>query len=134
MKAISEKSAFSQRLRKALADAKIEASSPTSFSREFNRRYHGKPVSTYAARKWLTGEAIPTQDKLQLLSAWLGVSAEWLRYGTKLAAANQAVRQEMPIYNSPDFELFHYFSLLNEEHKLVAREVILALMRVEGKT
>ena len=134
MKAISEKAAFSQRLAKALKDAKVEAGSPTAFVREFNRRYTGKPVSIYAARKWLMGESIPTQDKLRLLAAWLGVSAEWLRFGERAAAATHTTRQEQSFYNSPDFELLHSFNTLSGEHKLVAREVILALMRIEGKT
>lgn len=134
MKVISEKVAFSQRLLKALKDAKIEAGSPTAFSREFNRRYTGKSVSIHAARKWLTGESIPTQDKLRLLATWLGVSAEWLRFGEKAPATTHATRQEHTIYSSPDFELLHNFNMLSHEHKLVAREVILTLMRVEGKT
>lgn len=134
MKVISEKAAFSQRLTRALKDAKIEAVSPTVFAREFNRRYSGKSVSTYAARKWLTGESIPTQDKLRLLAVWLGVSAEWLRFGETPAATELGARQDHAIYNSPDYELLHSFNLLSKEHKLVAREVILALMRIEGKT
>ncbi|MBI3903878.1 MAG: hypothetical protein HY306_13215 [Nitrosomonadales bacterium] len=64
MNGISEREAFSQRLTKALKDAKVDVSSPTIFAREFNRRYRGKPVSIYAARKWLMGESIPMQDKL----------------------------------------------------------------------
>jgi hypothetical protein len=35
----------------------------------------------HSARKWLTGEAIPTQERLQILSTWLGISPSWLRYG-----------------------------------------------------
>lgn len=131
MKAITEKAAFSQRLAKALRDAKIDACGPTVFARQFNRRYTGKPVSVYAARKWLMGESIPTQDKLSLLAAWLGVSTEWLRFGEK--ATTNATRQGQAIYNSPDFELLHHFNSLSSEHKLVAREVILTLMRIEKK-
>jgi transcriptional regulator with XRE-family HTH domain len=130
MKVISEKSAFNQRLVKALKDAKVEAGSPTVFAREFNRRFTGKSISTYAARKWLMGESIPTQDKLRLLATWLGVSAEWLRFGENVVADTE---QEDSFYNSPDFELLHSFNMLNGEHKLVAREVILTLMRIEGK-
>lgn len=133
MKVISEKASFSQRLVKALKDAKVEAGSPTVFSREFNRRYNGNPISVHAARKWLMGESIPTQDKLRLLSTWLGVSTEWLRFGDNAVAANLQARLDHPVYNSPDFELLHSFNMLSSEHKLVAREVILTLIRVEGK-
>lgn len=133
MKAISEKAAFSHRLNQALKQAKVDASSPTAFAREFNRRYTGKAVSIYAARKWLMGEAIPTQDKLSLLAAWLGVSTEWLRFGEKAIATAHTTKQDQSIYNSPEFELLHQFRMLNSEHQMVAREVILTLVRIEGK-
>ena len=129
MKSISEREAFSQRLVKALKDAKIDIGSPTIFAREFNRRYTGKPVSIHAARKWLMGESIPTQDKLRLLSAWLGVSAEWLRFGE----GRHVAQSERAHYNSPDIELIGNISQLNAEHKQVVREVVLTLLRLEKK-
>jgi transcriptional regulator with XRE-family HTH domain len=133
MKVISEKTAFSQRLVNALKEAKIETGSPTTFAREFNRRYNGNPISVHAARKWLTGESIPTQDKLRLLAAWLGVATEWLRFGERAPITAHATQQEHTVFNSPEFELLHNFNALSNEHQLVAREVILTLMRIEGK-
>ncbi|KAF0203314.1 MAG: hypothetical protein FD173_1785, partial [Gallionellaceae bacterium] len=112
----------------------FRASKTHSLGREFNRRYSGKSVSIHAARKWLPGESIPTQDKLRLLATWLGVSTEWLRFGEKSVATNHHARLDHAAYNSPDFELLHQFNMLSSEHKLVAREVILTLMRVEGKS
>jgi transcriptional regulator with XRE-family HTH domain len=133
MKSISERDAFSQRLAKALKEAKIEVGSPTVFAREFNRRYTGKPVSTHAARKWLMGESIPTQDKLRLLAAWLGVSAEWLRFGEGGSADKQIAQSDRAHYNSPDIELIGNINLLTTEHKQVVREVVLTLLRLEKK-
>lgn len=133
MKNPSEREAFSQRLGKALKDAKVETGSPTVFAREFNRRYTGKQVSTHAARKWLMGESIPAQDKLRLLAAWLGVSAEWLRYGEGGSAAKHAAKSEHAHYNSPDIELIGNINQLNAEHKQVVREVVLTLLRLERK-
>lgn len=133
MKTISEKDAFSQRLAKALKDAKVDTSSPTSFAREFNRRYTGKPVSTHAARKWLMGESIPTQDKMRLLASWLGVSAEWLRFGEGGNAGKYLAQSERAHYNSPDIELISNISQLNAEHKQIVREVVLTLLRLERK-
>lgn len=130
MKRISEHDAFSQRLTKALKEAKIDIGSPTIFAREFNRRYTGKPVSVHAARKWLMGESIPTQDKLRMLSAWLGVSAEWLRYGE---GGRHIAQSERAHYNSPDIELIGNISQLSNEHKQVVREVVLTLLRLEKK-
>ena len=133
MKSISERDAFSQRLAKALKDAKVDVGSPTVFAREFNRRYTGKPVSIHAARKWLMGESIPTQDKLRLLSAWLGVSAEWLRFGDGGSAAKHLAQSDRAIYNSPDLELISNINLLSAEHKQVVREVVLTLLRLGKK-
>lgn len=128
---MSERDAFTQRLTRALKDAKIDIGSPTIFAREFNRRYTGKPVSTHAARKWLMGESIPTQDKLRLLAAWLGVSAEWLRFGE--GAGKNVAQSERAYYNSPDIELIGNISQLNAEHKQVVREVVLTLLRLERR-
>jgi len=133
MKTISERDAFSLRLAKALKDAKIDVGSPTIFAREFNRRYTGKAVSTHAVRKWLMGESIPTQDKLRLLAAWLGVSAEWLRFGEGGATGKHAVKSDQAHYNSPDIELIGNINQLNAEHKQVVREVVLTLLRLEKK-
>jgi len=131
MKNMSEREAFSQRLVKALRDAKIDIGSPTIFAREFNRRYAGKPVSTHAARKWLMGESIPTQDKLRLLAAWLGVSSEWLRFGD--GGGRHVARSDQASYNSQDIELVGDIRQLSAEHKLVVREVVLTLLRLEKK-
>jgi transcriptional regulator with XRE-family HTH domain len=133
MKTISEKDAFSQRLAKALKNAKVDIGSPTLFAREFNRRYAGNPVSTHATRKWLMGESIPTQDKLRLLAAWLGVSAEWLRFGEGGDSNKYIAQSERAHYNSPDIELINNIGKLNTEHKQIVREMVLTLMRLEGK-
>jgi transcriptional regulator with XRE-family HTH domain len=55
--------------------------SPTALARDFNLRWRGSPISVNATRKWLTGEAIPTMDKLSVLANLLGVTDDWLRWG-----------------------------------------------------
>lgn len=72
---------FSKRLQKALQDANYSPFGPTGLARQFNARFAGSPVSVHAARKWLLGEAIPTQDKIRTLAEWLAVPTEWLRFG-----------------------------------------------------
>lgn len=71
---------FAARLRQALTNASIAADSPTQLQRNFNLRA-GAKVTVHGARKWLIGEAIPTQDKLRVLATWLGVQPDWLRFG-----------------------------------------------------
>jgi transcriptional regulator with XRE-family HTH domain len=131
MKNMCEKEAFSHRLAKALREARVEAGSPTVFAREFNRRYRGTPVSTHAVRKWLKGESIPTQDKVRLLATWLGVSAEWLRFGEGKHAIRQAAPPEEAGRASPDAELMGNIRLLSGDHQQVVREIVLALLRLE---
>lgn len=75
-----ERSAFVQRLQSALSAADIPASA-TVVQREFNAGSGQSPITVHAARKWLMGESIPTQERIRVLAAWLGVSAAWLRFG-----------------------------------------------------
>lgn len=77
-----ERMNFSQRLIDTLASSRSLGASPTALACEFNFHFVGKPVTVHAARKWLVGDAIPTQDKLRALANWLGVSVEWLRFGS----------------------------------------------------
>lgn len=74
--------AFSKRLSQELKRIGQPVGSPTQIARSFNQHFSGKPVSAQTVRKWLLSEAVPTQPKLLALAAWLGVSAQWLRYGS----------------------------------------------------
>jgi hypothetical protein len=71
---------FSRRLIAALEISDLKAS-PTIVQREYNSRSHQLPITSHAARKWLMGEAIPNQDRLQVLAEWLNVSPSWMRFG-----------------------------------------------------
>ncbi len=82
MSSSQERLAFSQRLQQALQNADHSPTSPTLLARAFNLHFSGSPVTAHAARKWLQGESIPTQEKLRALASWLGVPADWLRFGT----------------------------------------------------
>ena len=73
--------AFSKRLNQELKRIGQPIGSPTQIARAFNQNFSGQPVSAQTVRKWLLAEAMPTQPKLLALAAWLGVSAQWLRYG-----------------------------------------------------
>lgn len=74
---------FALRLREALQQ-RGRKPSPTALEREFNLRYRGQPISMHAARKWLLGLTMPTQDKLEVLARWLDVPIDWLRWGGDL--------------------------------------------------
>jgi hypothetical protein len=114
-----ERMNFSQRLIDTLASSRSLSASPTSLAREFNFHFTGKPVTVHAARKWLVGEAIPTQDKLRALANWLGVSVEWLRFGNGGQSPQRAgtgARND----TSPQASLIRlYLSLPQKERELV---------------
>lgn len=92
-------------------------------------------MTVHAARKWLVGEAIPTQDKLRTLSEWLGVPIEWLRFGgeDKYLPASEGEHK----LNSPDLKLIADLQLLDDHHRQIVREcirIIVRLSRQKNKT
>lgn len=127
MQSYFEHDAFSARLREALLRTAPDAARPAALAREFNRRYAGSPVTLHASRKWLGGEAIPAQDKLRVLADWLGVTAEWLRFGQGVALAG--AREPGLEF---DFQLMREIAALSEAHRQVVREVVKSLRRAEA--
>ena len=73
---------FSERLKKEFTRIGVPISSPTQIANEFNGRYRATKVAAQTVRKWLLADAIPTQARLVALAGWLGVSPQWLRFGT----------------------------------------------------
>lgn len=132
MKASLEREHFSQRLQQALREADYSPDSPTQLAREFNVRFAGRPVTVHAARKWLVGEAIPTQEKLRVLSQWLGISAEWLRFGGKEpVGVNGSGTDASSHFESSDIKLLTELQNLSEPDRKLAREFIRMLVRME---
>jgi transcriptional regulator with XRE-family HTH domain len=132
MKASIEREDFSGRLQQALRDADYSPDSPTQLAREFNIRFPGRPITVHAARKWLVGEAIPTQEKLRTLAQWLGVPAEWLRFGgTHVSVgANTAGELPPPRFEADDVKLISDLKRLDEHDRAIARELIRMLARL----
>jgi transcriptional regulator with XRE-family HTH domain len=131
-----EKQGFSRRLKDAMRKARMEPAGPTRVAREFNLRYHGDPVTTQAIRKWLTGEALPSQDKIRALAQWLEVSPQWLRYGEaggREERGHAVARQDTGSYTVDAAWAGKKFELMNEPHRKLVLEIIRALLRLEGK-
>ena len=99
------KRSLSRRLKEALRRVGDDGSSPTRLAREFNRRYPGAPVTLHATRKWLNGEALPSQDKLRVLAEWLGMEPGWLRFGEGDAGEAAAYRVRESTGPAVDFDL-----------------------------
>lgn len=123
-----EREGFSERLQQALKNAEYSPDSPTQLAREFNIRFEGRAITVHAARKWLVGEAIPTQEKLRALAQWLGVPADWLRFGgSEMPAA--AASDAPPRFESADVKLLADLQRLDAHHQMLAREFIRMLIR-----
>jgi hypothetical protein len=129
IKASTEREDFSARLQVALRNASYPPDSPTQLSREFNVRFSGRPITVHAARKWLVGEAIPTQEKLRTLAQWLGVPAEWLRFGGEVDGEGNAPDPSLR-FESSDVKLIADLHRLDQSHQMIAREVIRMLIRI----
>jgi hypothetical protein len=132
MKAAIEREDFSERLQQSLRNASYSPDSPTQLAREFNVRFAGRPITVHAARKWLVGEAIPTQEKLRTLAQWLGVTAEWLRFGGD--KPHNAENGEHSLrFDTDDVKLIAELQRLDEQYRVVAREIIRMLVRISGR-
>ena len=127
---MDEKMEFAQRLREAMTHAGY-ALRPVVLEREFNTRYWGRSVTLQAARRWLRGEAIPSQDKIQVLAEWLKIEPEVLRFGE---AVRQSVQQHRQRWDEGvgylERETFDAFLQLPAPQRKLIREVILTFAQV----
>ncbi len=97
--------------------------------------YWGRPVTFQAVSRWLRGEAIPAQDKMQALAMWLGVEPHALRFGDKAA---QQIREQHARWENaiapPEREVLEAFLALPPDQQKVVREVIFAFARNRPST
>ena len=130
---MDEKAEFAERLREAMTRAGYELR-PVVLEREFNMRYWGRSITLQAARRWLRGEAIPAQDKIQVLAEWLKIEPEVLRFGEAVRKSVQAQRQRWDEgVGHLEREAFDAFLQLPAPQRKIVREVILTFAKVHGK-
>lgn len=122
---MDEKQEFAGRLAAAMRNAGYQPR-VSVLEAQFNTRFMGRPVSYQAAARWLKGEAIPSQDKLQALADWLQVEPHVLRFGGKpsFSIAERKKRWEAAV-SGPEREVLEAFIGLPAEEKKVVRSVIL---------
>jgi len=131
---MNEKAEFAQRLRDAMTQAGYPVR-PVVLEREFNSRYWGRSVTLQGVRRWLRGEAIPAQDKLQVLAEWLKVEPEVLRFGVAVRRAVQERRQRWADgAGYAERETFEAFLALPAPQRKIVREVILTFAKACGGT
>ena len=87
------------------------------------------PVTVHAARKWLAGEAIPSQEKLRVLAKWLQVPAGWLRYGN--SELNVEPYNSAETQSPADFRTLVTIRSLQPGHRVIVQELIMMLTKIE---
>ena len=66
-----------------------------------------------------------------MIAQWLGVPAEWLRFGgTENAASNGDATNGISRFESADVKLIADLQRLDEHHRQIAREFIRMLVRI----
>jgi transcriptional regulator with XRE-family HTH domain len=117
-----ERHGFALRLKAALKKGHFPTTA-NSFAKEFNLRADGARVTVYAVRKWLDGTAIPTQEKLHIIAHWIGVSAQWLRFG------DDAEDLLKDVYLEPrDFRLINDLRQLRQSERTLVEQMVEALL------
>ena len=125
---------FAQRLKQAMLDAGYEAR-PSVLEREFNQRYWGHPVTFQAVRHWLRGDAMPEQDKLQVLAEWLSIEPQVLRFGAEVTHKIQDKKNRWDeAIAGAEREVIEAFLSLPVPQRKVLREVILTFAKAYAPT
>lgn len=129
---MDEKAEFAARLRQAMIDAGLEPR-PAVLEKGFNSHYWGKSVTFQAVHRWLNGQSIPAQDKLQALAQWLNVEPHVLRFG---AGAIKAIQDRRKRWDEgigfQEREVFEAFLNLPAPQRKAVREIILGLAEARG--
>jgi hypothetical protein len=75
------------------------------------------------------GEAIPTQDRLQVLADWLSVSPSWLRYGEDDIDGKKKARD----MTAQEWRLVQGFRRLTDKQRAAFLTMVLAIPAARSK-
>lgn len=129
-----ERTEFSKRLIAAMTAAGYEAR-PGILLKRFNSTYRGRSVSFQTASRWLKGQGIPEQDKLQVLAELYGVAPQELRYGER---SSRRIADSRPAWlhelSTSDQQMLDAYLLLPPAQRRLVRELIAALAGTETLT
>jgi transcriptional regulator with XRE-family HTH domain len=117
---------FSNRLQELLLQ-KGKSVSPTELARDFNLRWRGIPVTANATRKWLTGQSVPTLDKLSVVAQLLNTNEDWLRWGDMSMNDRNTGRSSRQQNDEQSFT--QDFKMLSASNKKVVNAVMEVLLK-----
>lgn len=123
----SARQEFADRLQQSLLRSG-RTISPGRLATEFNAHFHGTGVHAHSCRKWLQGEAIPTQEKLVTLAYMLGVSADWLRYGQETQLLERSRPQE---FTTMELAMVADYRQLDDRDRKVVRNLVGLMLRTQ---
>ncbi len=117
---------FSKRLAIAMEEAGF-APKASVLEREFSLRYWGKAVTLQGVRRWLRGESIPSEDKLETLAEWLKVDKRYLRFGewSVKQITEDSVRWDARM-NDEERKIIASFMALPPDKRKIVGEVVRA--------
>ena len=122
-----ENTAFTQRLFLDINSIGYEVTNISGITREINKLFGEKSITSHAVRKWLSGQAIPIHSRLIRLADWLGVSPAWLRFGE--GQMYKSDPSHIPFSEEKNYALIFakIKSLSKEELELVTHQIELIL-------
>lgn len=116
MRELTDKEQFSERLKFAIKQRYKESLKTSDIANRFNLRHKNESVTQQAVHRWLNGQSIPTQDKIQTLAEWLNVSEEWLKHGVNKRLDGQEL-------TALDEMMLKHFGRLSEKNKKLLIEL-----------
>jgi hypothetical protein len=123
---------FSRRLKASLVAVGVPIKT-SHFTHAFNVHANGASITPYAARKWLYGESIPTQERVVILANWLGVNAAWLRFGeADYFEVHDATIPES-LFATEHLSLIRDVISLPEPTQQIIREIVDAFVRANQR-
>ena len=123
----NEREKFSQRLAHAMQQAGYEPR-PTVLFHLFNTHYRGRSVSVQTTSRWLGAQAIPAQDKLQVLADLFGIEPHALRFGLPHRSRVAEPRTPWPVgTGSRERHVIETFLALPPKRRELVAELVKAL-------
>lgn len=128
-----ERRRFSDRFKQSLVSAGIDPI-PARVAELVNLRAPIAAVSPSAARKWLKGLAIPSQNRLQILADILDVDAAWLRFGDVEPGNQFGTPPISLVLDAAEHLLVSDYRLMGAESQALVRSLLTLLLRFEQES